>query len=116
MVATVLVVGAALLLTTLRNMQRVDPGFSADRVELFTIDPATGARQRHLLGIALGQLKPEHVVPATTWQAARTSGRYTLVGCIVGPGFEFADMELLRDVPESATSINRSHPDIAPFV
>lgn len=35
-----------------------------------------------------------HVVCAGEWQAARTLGAYTLVGCTVGPGFEFDDFEL----------------------
>jgi predicted cupin superfamily sugar epimerase len=35
-----------------------------------------------------------HVVRAGEWQAAQTIGAYTLVGCTVGPGFEFDDFEL----------------------
>jgi uncharacterized protein len=35
-----------------------------------------------------------HVVPAGRWQAARPLGAYALVGCTVGPGFEFEDFEL----------------------
>ena len=35
-----------------------------------------------------------HVVRAHEWQAARTLGDYTLVGCTVGPGFEFDDFEM----------------------
>lgn len=35
-----------------------------------------------------------HVVRAREWQAARPLGAYTLVGCTVGPGFEFEDFEL----------------------
>ena len=35
-----------------------------------------------------------HVVRAGEWQAARTLGEYTLVGCTVGPGFEFDDFEM----------------------
>lgn len=35
-----------------------------------------------------------HVVPARAWQAARPLGAYTLVGCTVGPGFEFADFAM----------------------
>ena len=34
------------------------------------------------------------VVPAHAWQAAETSGAYTLVSCVVGPGFEFEDFEM----------------------
>jgi predicted cupin superfamily sugar epimerase len=34
------------------------------------------------------------VIPAGEWQAARPLGAYTLVGCTVGPGFDFADFEM----------------------
>jgi len=36
-----------------------------------------------------------HVVRAGQWQAAQTIGAYTLVGCTVGPGFEFDDFEMI---------------------
>lgn len=38
--------------------------------------------------------RPQAVVPANAWQAARPLGRYTLVGCTVAPGFEYASFEL----------------------
>jgi len=34
------------------------------------------------------------VVPARVWQSARPVGAYALVGCTVGPGFEFEDFEM----------------------
>lgn len=37
---------------------------------------------------------PQGVVPAGAWQAAETAGAWTLVGCTVAPGFEFAGFEL----------------------
>ena len=40
-----------------------------------------------------GQL-PQAVVPANAWQAAESTGDWTLVGCTVAPGFEFAKFEL----------------------
>jgi hypothetical protein len=36
-----------------------------------------------------------HVIAAGEWQAARPLGAYALVGCTVGPGFEFADFEMV---------------------
>ena len=36
-----------------------------------------------------------HVICAREWQAARPLGAYALVGCTVGPGFEFADFEMV---------------------
>ncbi|CAM4051068.1 DUF985 domain-containing protein [Bordetella tumbae] len=38
--------------------------------------------------------RPQAVVPAGVWQAARPLGRFTLVGCTVAPGFEYASFEL----------------------
>ena len=59
------------------------------------IAPASGRRQRLILGsdLAAGQ-RPQAVVPAHAWQAAQSLGDWTLVGCTVAPGFEFARFEL----------------------
>jgi predicted cupin superfamily sugar epimerase len=38
--------------------------------------------------------RPQAVVPAHAWQAAESLGDWTLVGCTVAPGFEFAGFEL----------------------
>jgi predicted cupin superfamily sugar epimerase len=43
--------------------------------------------------IAAGQA-PQAVVPAYAWQAAESVGDWTLVGCTVAPGFDFATFEL----------------------
>jgi uncharacterized protein len=40
---------------------------------------------------------PQIVVPPGAWQAARSLGDYTLVGCTVAPGFEFAHFEMAPD-------------------
>jgi hypothetical protein len=40
---------------------------------------------------------PQIVVPAGEWQAARSLGDYTLVGCTVAPGFDFNHFELAPD-------------------
>ena len=43
--------------------------------------------------IRAGQ-RPQGVVPTGAWQAARSLGEWTLVGCTVAPGFDFAGFEL----------------------
>jgi predicted cupin superfamily sugar epimerase len=43
--------------------------------------------------LASGEL-PQAIVPAQAWQAAESSGDWTLVGCTVAPGFEFATFEM----------------------
>jgi predicted cupin superfamily sugar epimerase len=49
----------------------------------------------HVLGPALEEAQhPQLVVPPYAWQAARSLGAFTLVGCTVAPGFEFSAFEL----------------------
>ncbi|THD50051.1 MAG: cupin domain-containing protein [Bradyrhizobium sp.] len=43
--------------------------------------------------VAAGE-RPQAIVPALAWQAAESVGDWTLVGCTVAPGFEFARFEL----------------------
>lgn len=49
----------------------------------------------HLLGpeVLAGQM-PQVVVPQGHWQAARSTGDYSLVSCTVSPGFDFAGFVL----------------------
>ena len=51
---------------------------------------------RHLrLGTDFGiGEQPQAVAPRGVWQAARSLGAWTLVGCTVSPAFEFANFEL----------------------
>jgi hypothetical protein len=67
-------------------------------LELTTITPA-GDLSRRILGPDLeSDQLPQCVVPAGVWQAARPLSReeagYTLAGCTVAPGFDFADFEM----------------------
>jgi hypothetical protein len=43
--------------------------------------------------LAAGE-QPQAVVPAHAWQAAECTGDWTLAGCTVAPGFDFAKFEL----------------------
>jgi predicted cupin superfamily sugar epimerase len=43
--------------------------------------------------LAAGEV-PQAIVPARAWQAAESTGDWTLVGCTVAPGFDFAKFEL----------------------
>jgi predicted cupin superfamily sugar epimerase len=54
-----------------------------------------GGQRRVKLGpdLAAGEM-PQAIVPPHAWQAAESSGDWTLVGCTVAPGFEFAKFEL----------------------
>ena len=72
-------------------------------LELLEYDPTSRKLVRHMLGYveavpALGATSVA-VIPAGVWQAARSVGEYSLVGCTVGPGFEFADFQFTSDLP-----------------
>lgn len=53
-----------------------------------------GPAQTHRLTGKLDRGAPQLIVPAHHWQAARTTGTYTLVSCTVSPGFEFSGFTL----------------------
>ena len=53
-----------------------------------------GARTIRLgADLAAGEV-PQAIVPANAWQAAESCGDWTLAGCTVAPGFDFAAFEL----------------------
>lgn len=58
-------------------------------------ETAAGPRSDHRLGpdLAAG-MRPQVVVPPGHWQAARSTGAWTLVSCTVSPGFRFEGFEL----------------------
>lgn len=53
-----------------------------------------GPAQDHLLTPNLREGHPQLIVPKDHWQAARSTGAWTLVSCTVSPGFDFAGFEL----------------------
>ncbi|TDK51981.1 cupin domain-containing protein [Antarcticimicrobium luteum] len=61
-----------------------------------------GPAQDHLLTPDLRRGRPQLIVPEQHWQAARSTGAYTLVSCTVSPGFDFSGFTLAApgfDIP-----------------
>lgn len=69
-------------------------------LELLAYDPNSRQLQRHVLSGVDGNARPIGVIPAGVWQAARSLGDYSLVGCTVSPGFEFSGFRFTVDVPD----------------
>lgn len=75
-----------------------------------------GGYEHHLIGpeISQGQV-PQHVVEGGDWFASEVSEKdsYSLAGCTVSPGFDFADFEmakrddLINEFPEYKEIITR---------
>ena len=74
-------------------------------LDLWLASPAGDAVDRHRLGPLDGTQRPVWTVPGSWWQAARSTGAYTLVGCTVGPGFDFSDFALAADQPAAARAL-----------
>jgi uncharacterized protein len=84
--------------------------FEGDNLRLIDSDLETS--QEVILGAE--QLNYQHCIRGGCWQAAETRGEYTLVGCTVAPGFDFADFRFL-DLNEVAV-IQETFPEYSKFI
>jgi predicted cupin superfamily sugar epimerase len=85
-------------------------------LELMELDGDCRVLTTHRLGPLGGNDNASvHVVRAGRWQAARSLGSYTLVGCTVGPGFDFADFELLAERIGTTVLVRDCHPAVRAF-
>lgn len=67
-----------------------------DELVLSVASSPDGEATEHVLG----PTSPQAVVPAHQWQSATPRGQehgYALCGCVVVPGFDFADFEMLEE-------------------
>ncbi len=90
--------------------------YEGDPLDLLWTGDEDAVLHQARLGPVADGMAPVAVVPAGAWQAARSSGAYTLVGCTVGPGFDFADFQMLGDHPELARELCARNPGLLPFV
>ncbi len=56
------------------------------------------------------------IVEGGVYQAAESTGAYSLVGCTVAPGFEFEDFSFLRDQHELKEKFIKEFPDYMKFI
>jgi len=69
--------------------------YAGAAVELRLAADSAGPAVPHRLGPdVLGQEAPQVIVPPHHWQAARSLGAWSLVGCTVSPAFQFDGFEL----------------------
>ena len=78
--------------------------YAGGPLELLAFETGTATLRRRVLAAPTEapQSEPVGIIPAGVWQAARTLGDYSLLGCSVAPGFEFADFRLVSDLPGHA--------------
>jgi predicted cupin superfamily sugar epimerase len=84
-------------------------------LELLIAEQPDAVRRERLGPVAAAQL-PQRAVVAHAWQAARSLGDFTLVGCTVAPGFDFAGFRLLSDDAQAQRDwplLRQLHPECA---
>jgi predicted cupin superfamily sugar epimerase len=74
--------------------------YEGDALDLLLAPPAITQVDVLVVSPSTGPGQAIQVAPADWWQAARSRGAYSLVGCTVAPGFEYADFAFLRDDPD----------------
>jgi len=77
-------------------------------LELLVYDPGSETFTRNVLDTSLDAAEPVAVVGNGVWQAARSLGDYSLAGCSVGPGFDFADFRFVSTLPDHERHFARS--------
>ncbi|MDY0189604.1 MAG: cupin domain-containing protein [Desulfuromonas sp.] len=75
---------------------------------------ANGVTSEHLLGADNGH--HVEIISGGCYQGAETTGAYSLVGCSVAPGFDFADFSFLRDDAEQKQMVEVSAPELIGFI
>ena len=84
-------------------------------IELHLLDAAQRRLHTHVLGPVADQVQPQHAVAAGVWQAARSSGTYSLAACMVAPGFDFVDFALMADDDPLRAWLAAQHPAMTAF-
>jgi hypothetical protein len=89
-------------------------------LHLWTWDATDSRLQSTALGPVSATTLPQHVVAAGQWQAARPQANnaagYTLVACMVGPGFDFSDFRMMAPGGNEALRIAADHPELAALI
>jgi len=90
--------------------------YEGDPLELLWLSHDLTVCHRAVLGPVREGVTPVATVPAGCWQAARPTGDHTLVGCTVGPGFDFHDFTLISPESDIAPTIRTRFPHLASLI
>jgi predicted cupin superfamily sugar epimerase len=69
--------------------------YKGDKLVLEIINEEGKFNQLFLNDELSGEGQFQQLIPKNCWQRAYSTGKYTLVGCTVAPGFEFEDFEMI---------------------
>ena len=84
-------------------------------LELIQVHPQTWQAQNIQLGLSETHPIYKHCIPPHFWQAAQSTGDFSLVGCTVAPGFDFEDFAFLENPAEQELFLEH-YPELQRFL
>lgn len=87
--------------------------YEGDPLELIELDPQFSRLTRSLLRSGASPWY-RHCIRGGLWQAAASTGEYSLVGCTVAPGFDFADFTFMSEGERAA--VQAKFPELKVFL
>jgi len=84
--------------------------YEGDPLKIIEINPKTFKMAKIVLGRNRNKAHYKHCVKGGVWQAAYSTGEYSLAGCTVAPGFDFSDFKFLKDDVKARTLFFKKHP------
>ncbi len=87
--------------------------YEGDPLELVEIRADLTEVRRVVLSGAGSSPRYKHCVQGGNWQAAYSRGEYSLVGCTVAPGFDFADFEFMDPGVAGTSALFVETPELA---
>lgn len=90
--------------------------YEGSPLALHVFDPASGELTTAKLGPLDDGCVRHRVVPRGCWQAARSLGGFSLVGCTVAPGFSFDDFRFVSDLSNHQAAFRGVLEDLSSFL
>jgi len=87
--------------------------YQGDALKIITFDGETA--KETIIGYRQKDGYAE-IIPGGCYQAAESTGEYSLVGCTVAPGFEFEDMSFLSQDDSIKRKLLESYPEYEKFI
>jgi len=90
--------------------------YEGDPLELVEVQSDDLEMSKILLGGDNSIVRYKHCIKGGNWQAAYSTGEYSLVGCTVAPGFDFTDLEFLKENADVHSTFLKKNPKLLDLI
>ncbi len=85
-------------------------------LELIDLAVEESSLSKIILGNGENNAQYKHCIKGGHWQAAKSLGEYSFLGCTVAPGFDFEDFKMLRNLTDECTKLIKDFPSIEEYL